>query len=68
MARKIKVVECDKYGIKVTHRDGTAGWVVGADGQPLLLATEKEANKALKGLKQMDYSWNCEVAVCKYDQ
>lgn len=69
MARKIKVIEeGEKFGIRITHRDGTVGWVVGADGQTLLLDTEKEANRALKQLRQMDYSWNCDVAVSKYEK
>lgn len=71
MARKIKVVDDgEKFGIRITYHNGAAGdasgWVVWEDGKPLLFATGKEAGKALRQLRQMDYSWNCEVSVESY--
>ena len=70
MGRKIVAVEdSERYGILVTHNDGSSGWLVGSDNDYLLFISLKEATKYLKKLKTDDnYSWNCEVTVAKFDK
>lgn len=53
-----------KYGILITQRDGTTGWIVGNDGDGLFFDERGQAVKRLKELKADDrYTWNCEAEV-----
>ena len=53
-----------KYGIMITQRDGTTGWIVGTDGDGLFFNDRSQASKKLKDLQADDrYSWNCDVEV-----
>ncbi len=56
-----------KYGIRITNRDGSIGWIVGNDCKILLFKTKQEAVKALHLMKKdPHYSWNCEADVAEF--
>ena len=56
-----------KYGIMITHRDGSTGWIVGSDGDALFFHEKAQASKKLKELQGDDrYSWNCEAEVAAF--
>ena len=58
-----------KYGIRITQRDGTTGWIVGADGDGLFFDDRGQANKKLTALKADDrYSWNCDAEVAEFTE
>ena len=52
----------DIYGIRITHHDGSIGWVCADYGEIFEASTEREARKELKRLQEMTkpngYSWN----------
>lgn len=56
-----------KYGIRITHSNGSTGWVAGKDCKVLLFRTKPEATKALKQMKNdQHYSWKCEAEVMEF--
>ena len=69
MPRRIKAVDTDaeKYGIRITYKDGKSGWLVGPDNDYLLFDAESDALKAIKKIKRNDnYSWNCTVEASEF--
>ena len=57
----------DKYGIRIIHGIGPAGWVAGKDCNILLLKTRLEAEKALKQMKSdPNYLWKYEAEVKEF--
>ncbi len=56
-----------KYGIRITHSNGTVGWVAGRDCNILLFRTKPEATKALKQMmNDPHYSWKCDAEVTEF--
>ena len=56
-----------RYGILITHRDGSTGWIVGSDGDGLFFSEKGQAVKKLKDLQADDrYSWNCDAEVAVF--
>ncbi len=56
-----------KYGIRITHEAGPAGWVAGSDCSVLLFRTAKEAEKALNEMKNdPHYLWRCNAEVAEF--
>lgn len=57
----------DKYGIRIIHDIGPAGWVAGKDCNILLFKTRLEAEKALKQMKSdPHYLWKYEAEVKEF--
>lgn len=53
-----------RYGILITQRDGSTGWIVGNDGDGLFFPEKEQAVKKLREMKADDrYTWNCEAEV-----
>ena len=60
MAAKRVVADKPVYAIRITHADGTVGWLTGADCDVKTYQTEEDASKALRQMKRGNsYSWNC---------
>lgn len=57
----------EKYGIRITHDSGPAGWAAGRDCNILLYKTRQEAEKALMQMKNdPHYLWKCEAQVTEF--
>lgn len=57
----------EKYGIRITHKIGPAGWVAGGDCNILLFKTRQEAEKALRQMKSdPHYLWKCEAQAMEF--
>lgn len=56
-----------QFGIKIIHDNGPVGWIVGKDGDIMLLSDKTSATAMLKKLKADDrYSWNCEAIITEF--
>ena len=57
----------DKYGIRIIHDIGPAGWVVGKDCNILLFRTKPEEEKALNRMKNdPHYLWKFEAETAEF--
>lgn len=57
----------DKYGIRIIHDIGPAGWVAGKDCNILLFMTKPEAEKALNQMKNdPHYLWKFEAEAAEF--
>ena len=66
MKRKIIVTDGARYGIRITHPDGSSGWIAGGDKGCLTFSSEAEAQKALRKMRKNDkYTWNCVAEVAQ---
>lgn len=69
MTRRLKAIDtgAEKYGIRITYKDGKSGWLIGPDNDYLLFDAESDALKAIKKIKRNDnYSWNCTVEASEF--
>lgn len=54
-------------GIRVTHRNGITGWIVGENGRVRLFKTKPAAQKWIDDVIATEkYSWDCETEITKF--
>ena len=57
----------EKFGIRIIHDIGPAGWIAGKNCNILLFKTRSEAEKALKQMKRdPHYLWKCDAEVAEF--